>query len=115
MGVPELGKFFGSQDGVSDDDSDCTWIKSSATKSVFTWDNGKHTQTFYHSERRLPELVLGTGTGFNYFSSFYTRVRCHYNNNVQYAFSSAYTVIEPETPETPDTLTSAYLTYSGMS
>ena len=61
--------------------------------------NGKHTRTFYHSERRLPELVLGTG--FNYFSSFCTRVRRHYDDNVQYAFSSAYTVIEPETPDTP--------------
>ena len=65
-------------------------------------DNGKHTRTFYHGERRLPELVLGTG--FSYFSSFCTRVRRHYNDNVHYAFSSAYTVIEPETPETPAVL-----------
>ena len=46
--------------GLLDDDSDGTWIKSSATKSVFTWDNGKHTRSFYHSERRLPEFVLAT-------------------------------------------------------
>ena len=58
MGIPELGRFFGRQEGVPDNDEDGTWIKSSATKSVFTWDNGTHTRTFYHSERRLPELVL---------------------------------------------------------
>ena len=99
MGIPELGRFFGRQEGVPDNDEDGTWIKSSATKSVFTWDNGTHTRTFYHSERRLPELVLGTG--FSYFSSFCTRVRRHYDDNVQYAFSSAYTFIDPETPDTP--------------
>jgi len=54
MGVPELGRYFGSKDEIPNDDPLGTWIKSSATQSTLTWDHGKHTRTFEHSSRRLP-------------------------------------------------------------
>lgn len=71
--IPHLGNFFGSNDDIPSLNDDGIWIRSSANYSFFIWDHGKHEHHFQHSSRRLPELTLATG--FNYFSSFCTRVR----------------------------------------
>lgn len=96
LGIPYLGDFFGSNDDIPSSDDDGTWIRSSANYSFFVWDHGKHERHFQHSSRRLPELTLETG--FKYFSSFCTRVRRTYHDNIHFAFSSAYSVDE-ETEE----------------
>ena len=97
MGIPALGEFFGKGDTIPTSDDDGTYVTSSATRSTLVWDHGKHTRTFVHSSRRLPELTLETG--FNYFSAFCTRVRRHYYDNVSYAFSSAHSIPSDEDEE----------------
>ena len=96
LGIPALGDFFGKDDDdPNSSDDDGTFVQSSANRTTLTWDHGKHSRTFTHSDRRLPELVCGTGYG--YFHAFTSRVKKAYDDTVHYAFSSAHTI--PATPE----------------
>ena len=72
-----------------------------ATNSHFTWDYGKHECHFQHGDSILPELWLYKGT--SYFSAFCSRLRGYLNDNVSYAFSSAFSHL----PEINLPLTSA--------
>ena len=103
IGIPFLGDFFGSKDAVPSSDDDGTTIKSSASRSHFVWDHGKHERHFDHGARRLPELTIQTG--FGYFSSFCTRVRRNYHDTVHYAFSSAYSVTPDKVDPVEDAVT----------
>jgi hypothetical protein len=116
IGIPCLGDYFGKNDSVPSSDDDGTYVKSSATKSVLTWDHGKHTRHFTHSDKRLPELTCDVGYG--YFQAFATRISRQYNDTVHYAFSSAHTVSpEPSRiappPVTPFTLGDEYIYHDG--
>ena len=100
IGIPFLGDYFGRNDPIPSADDDGTHIRSSANKSIFVWDHGKHTRHFSHSEKRLPELTCEVGYG--YFHAFATRVGRRYDDTIHYAFSSAHTEIpEPPRPIPP--------------
>lgn len=75
IGVPTLGAFFGRHDDIPNEDDDGTWVRSSANKSILTWDHGKHTRQFRHPSSKLPELHLYRGR--SYFQAFcaHTRLR----------------------------------------
>ena len=80
--------------GTGKDFDDDTWIKSGATASHFQWEGGRHSRHFTHGRSSLPELALNTGQ--NYFQSFCTRLRRHYNDKVHFAFSSAHSMAKDE-------------------
>jgi hypothetical protein len=94
LGIPFLGQFFGASDSNPSYDDDGTWVKSSATRSHFVWDHGRHERHFQHDASGLPVLCLSTGVG--YFQSFCTRVQRRYSDRVHYAFSSAHSLLPPE-------------------
>jgi len=58
IGIPFLGDYFGKNDKVPNSDDDGTWVKSSASRSQFTWDYRKNERHFSHGSSRLPELYL---------------------------------------------------------
>ena len=103
IGIPFLGKYFGKNDSIPSDDDDGTHVHSSANKSIFVWDHGKHIRHFTHSAKGLPELTCEVGYG--YFQAFATRVARHYDDTVHYAFSSAYTVSPDPSKLSPTTVT----------
>ena len=70
IGITYLGDLFGQNESIPNSYDDGTKITSSANKSNFTWDHGKHERNFTHSARIFPELILETS--FGYFSSFCT-------------------------------------------
>ncbi len=95
LGIPFFGSFLG-QDNTSypTQDDNGTYIISSASRSHFIWDHGKQECHFCHNKRSLP--ILFHKTGNNYFGAFYTWITRLYRGSVQYAFSSAYSVIPDE-------------------
>jgi hypothetical protein len=96
LGVPFLGEYFGSKDSTPTFDEDGNWIKSSATKSTFVWDHGKHERNFSHGLRKLPELTCESGV--SYFTAFCSRVSRFYHDKVHFAFSSAHSIIPSDEP-----------------
>ncbi|KAL7432992.1 hypothetical protein ACHAXH_001930 [Discostella pseudostelligera] len=74
LGIPFLGEYFGAHNPVPSKDDDGTYIRSSASKSHFVWDHGKHERHFLHDDRSLPVLVLENG--IRYFQAFCTRSLC---------------------------------------
>lgn len=117
IGIPFLGSYFGKNDPIPSDDDDGTHIRSSANKSTFTWDHGRHERHFQHSAKRLPELTCEVGYG--YFQAFATRIARGYDDTIHYAFSSAHTVSpEPSkqspTPITPYTLGDEVIYHDGQ-
>jgi len=105
LGVPFLGDYFGRNDEIPNSDDDGTWIKSSANKSHFTWDHGKHERHFVHGDSRLPELLMNEGT--SYFRAFCSRISKYFAGNVEFAFSSVFTE-EPKPITTAQALRTLY-------
>jgi len=91
LGIPFLSEFFAKKNGDERFDEE-TWILTRATHSHFKWDHGKHERHFRHGQSLLPELWLYQGT--SYWKSFCTRIKGVLNDNISYAFSSAFS-IEP--------------------
>ena len=102
IGIPFLGKYFGSHDTLKSSDEDGTWVKSSATKTTFVWDHGKHERNFRHGESGLPELYLYVGKG--YFTAFTTRIQSFLGDKVHFAFSSAFSLNPDKLPTKDVTL-----------
>ncbi len=95
LGIPFFGSFLGQDDTTNPtQNNNGTYIISSASRSHFIWDHGKHEHHFCHDKRSLPILFLETGN--NYFGAFCTQVTRLYRDLVHYAFSSAYSVIPDE-------------------
>ena len=92
IGLPFLQEYFGDEATGPDSmvEEDGTSIMSSGGRSLFTWDHGQHRRRFNHACSGLPELVLYQGTG--YFAAFCTRLGNYYSDNVNFAFSSAYSL-----------------------
>ncbi len=69
LGIPFFGSFLG-QDNTHypTQDDNGTYIISSASRSHFIWDHGKHKRHFCHDKRSLPILFLETGN--NSFGAF---------------------------------------------
>ena len=93
-----FGDFFGSGNSPPTWDDEWTYVRSSASKTKFVWDNGRHSQDFTHDACSLPVLTLDSGV--SYFQAFCARVRRHYQDRVHFAFSSAHSILD-NTPETP--------------
>jgi len=71
LGIPYLGKFFGTTNPIPSYDDDGTFVHSSATRTHFVWDDhGKHERSFTHDNHLLPVLTLESGVG--YFHAFCT-------------------------------------------
>jgi hypothetical protein len=92
LGIPKLADFFQDKDYLPGDnvDRDGTTVKSSGCCSCLTWDHGKHTRNFTHGDSTLPEIMLYQGHG--YFDAFCTQLRCCYQDDVVFAFSSAFSI-----------------------
>ncbi len=92
LGIPKLAEFYQDKDYIPGDDvdSDGTTVKSSGCCSRLTWDHGKHTRNFMHGDSKLPEIMLYQGNG--YFHTFCTRLQRCYNNDIVFAFSSAFSI-----------------------
>ena len=95
IGLPFLQEHFGDEatGPESTVEEDGNSIMSSGGRSLFTWDHGQHQRRFTHAISALPELVLYQGTG--YFAASCTRIGNYYSDNVNFAFSSAYS-LNPE-------------------
>ena len=102
IGIPFLGKYFGSQDKMKNSDEDGTWVKSSATKTTFVWDHSKHERNFRHGKSGLPELYLYVGKG--YFTAFATRVQTYLGDKVNFAFSLVFSLNPDKLPNNDVTL-----------
>ena len=87
LGIPPFARFFGETDDPPTTDEEGTWVRSGATRSVLTWDHGKHTRHFDHPSSGLPELTLFEG--YSMWNAFCSRVRRAYDNTVHFAFCSA--------------------------
>ena len=100
LGIPTLADFFNDRNSLPGDDVDCdgTTVKSSGCRSRLVWDHGQHMRTFTHGDSALPELLLYQGSG--YFAAFCSRLRRQYDDNVAFAFSSAFS-ISPNHVEDP--------------
>ena len=98
LGIPFLCDFFGLGDSLPTQDGEETYVRSSASKTRFVWDHGRHTRDFTHDARSLPVLTLDSGVGF--FQAFCARVQRHYQDRVHFAFSSAHSFLD-DTPKTP--------------
>ena len=90
ISIPFFGDYFLSKDKIPNLDNDGTWIKSSANKSLFTWDHDKYERHFIHEARRLLELYLYQGQV--YFQAFCSQFNRFLNDKVHFAFSSAFTL-----------------------
>ncbi|KAL7528961.1 hypothetical protein ACHAXR_004541, partial [Thalassiosira sp. AJA248-18] len=91
IGVPFLQKFF--DDFAAPNDvffEEGTIIMSAGRRSRLVWDHGKHVRHFTHGNSDLPELELYQGT--SYFHSFCTRLGNFYQDHVNFAFLSAYSI-----------------------
>ena len=64
LGIPFLGDFFGSGNSPPTRDDEGTYVCSSASKTKFVWDHGRHSQDFPHDARSLPVLTLDSGFGY---------------------------------------------------
>ena len=62
-----------------------TRINSSGKDSVFTWDHGKYTRTFVHSESHMPELPVNDG-----YSTFHKM--CNFIDKFQPIYEQCYHV-----------------------
>ena len=95
VGVPVLTDFFGDAGKRPDADalSDGSRVTSSKTRSLLVWDHGRRERQFTHPDSGLPVLHLYQGTG--YFHAFCTRLRRFYNDNVDFAFSTSYSLPSP--------------------
>ncbi|KAL7523705.1 hypothetical protein ACHAXR_000296, partial [Thalassiosira sp. AJA248-18] len=91
IGVPFLQKFFDDFAAPNDDFfEEGTIIMSAGRRSRLVWDHGQHVRHFTHGNSDLPELELYQGT--SYFQSFCTRLGNFYQDNINFAFSSAYSI-----------------------
>jgi hypothetical protein len=92
LGIPKLADFFKDKDYLPGDDvdSDGTTVKSSGCCSRLMWDHSKHTRNFTHGDSTLPEIMLYQGHG--YFDAFCTRLRRCYNDGIEFAFSSTFSI-----------------------
>ncbi len=87
--------FLGREDAsyrTSNDDG--TYFQSSASRSCFAWDHGKHERHFMHDDQSLP--ILHLSTGLNYYQTFCSRVKQSYNDAVHFAFSLAHSIISDD-------------------
>ena len=92
IGIPVLSAHFNNAasdlDAVAEDDG--SKIISSGSCLHFQLDNGKHHHHFTHPDRQLPEISLYQGT--NYFSDLCSLNQSVYNNKVNFAFLSDFSL-----------------------
>jgi hypothetical protein len=95
LGIPFFGKFLGREDATyPTSNNDGTYIQSSASRSRFVWDYGKHEHNFMHNDWCLPILYLNTG--LNYYQAFYSHVKQSYEDAVHFAFSLVHLIISDD-------------------
>jgi hypothetical protein len=88
LGIPFLGKYFARNDEANEFNEQ-TWIQFASTSSLFQWDHGKHKWHVKHENIYLPELL--TNEGKTYFTLFCTCISKFVNDEINYAFSLAFT------------------------
>ena len=90
IGVSRLSTFFGDVvPGNNPRDLDGTRVMTGGARSHMVWDHGKHELHWMHKSG-LPVLPLYKGT--SYFSAFCTRMSKAYDDCINYAFSSSYSI-----------------------
>jgi hypothetical protein len=96
LGIPYLSKFFGDAKEMG------TNVTSGCYKSYLVWDHEKHGRHFSHGVDCLPSLQVNVGQ--SYFTSFCTRVRHFYDDNVRFSFRAKARVrFDPLLPPTKPT------------
>ena len=101
LGIPVLLELFDDAEDGPDTivEDDGTTIMSSGRRSNFKWDHVNNHHHFTNTDRTLPALSLYQCTG--YFSAFCSRIESVYNDRVNFAFPSAFS-LKPDLPVISD-------------
>lgn len=92
IGLGKLSDFFDDvAKGNNPRDIDGTRVTTGGARSHLVWDHGQHELHWMHAQGRgLPVLPLYKGT--SYFQAFCARVSRVYDDSINYAFSSSYSI-----------------------